>query len=64
MSLNRQKLRVRRDDGTDATLLRQHPTKSRSADAFVSPLVSLSGDDRVEFLATIAGNAHLLSLTI
>jgi len=58
MFLHRQKLRLRRTDGTDTTLLRQQPTKSRSADAFVSPLVSLSGDDRVELLATISGNAH------
>jgi hypothetical protein len=34
---------IRRDDGTDRTLLRVRPTNSRSDDAFVAPKVVISG---------------------
>jgi hypothetical protein len=41
---------IRRDDGTDATLLRRRPTVSRAADAFVTPKLVITAADRLMFL--------------
>jgi hypothetical protein len=45
---------LRRDDGSDATLLRQRPTSSRAADAFVVPKVVLTAADRLTYLKTVS----------
>jgi hypothetical protein len=52
---HRQACRLRRDDGSDATLLRKRPTNSRSPGAFVKPNVSLTGADLVLFLRLVEG---------
>jgi hypothetical protein len=44
---------VRRDDGKDATLLRQRPTVSRGADAFVVPKLVITAADRLVFLKSV-----------
>ena len=48
-------LQVRRDDGTEYTLLRKRPTNSRSADAFVEPKLSVGSTDTVAFLEAVEG---------
>ena len=53
---------VRRDDGTDHTLLRVRPTNSRSADAFLVPNVVISSDDRLELLQRVAAEGSTFSL--
>ncbi len=49
MFQHRQMLQLRRNDGSDSTLLRKRPTNSRSDDAFVKPKLSLSSADSVAF---------------
>ena len=51
-----------RDDGTDATLLRQRPTNSRSADAFVVPKVVISAADRLLFLDLVEAEGVAFAL--
>ncbi len=53
---------IRRDDGTDRTLLRVRPTNSRSDDAFVAPKVVISGDDRLQLLQTVSAEGSSFSL--
>ena len=57
---HRQMLQLRRNDGSDSTLLRKRPTNSRSDDAFVKPKLSLSSADSVAFLQTVEGQAQYL----
>jgi hypothetical protein len=53
---------LRRDDGADATLLRQRPTSSRSPDAFVVPKVVLSAADRLSFLEIVEAEGMAFAL--
>ena len=55
---HRQACRLRRDDGNDATLLRERPTNSRAPDAFVKPSLGISGADLVLFLRSVEGKIH------
>ncbi len=47
-------VRIKRDDGSDRTLLRCRATLGRSDDAFVVPAVSISADDRLVFLRSVS----------
>jgi hypothetical protein len=60
MFQHRQMLQLRRNDGSDSTLLRKRPTNSRSDDAFVKPKLSLSSADSVAFLETVEGQVQCL----
>jgi hypothetical protein len=53
---------IRRDDGTDRTLLRARPTNSRSDDAFVAPKVAITSDDRLQLLQRTAAEGCAFSL--
>jgi hypothetical protein len=53
---------LRRDDGTDSTLLRRRPTSSRTPDAFVSPKVVLTGADRLTYLQTVTADGAAFAL--
>jgi hypothetical protein len=53
---------IRRDDGTDGTLLRARPTISRSDDAFVAPKVEITSDDRLQLLQITAAEGCAFSL--
>ena len=55
-------VRLRRDDGADVTLLRQRPTSSRTADAFVTPKIVLTSADRLTFLQTVAAEGTSFSI--
>jgi hypothetical protein len=55
-------VRIKRDDGTDETLLRCRPTCSRSDDAFVVPAVLISGDDELVFVKSISAEGTEFSL--
>jgi hypothetical protein len=52
---------IKRDDGSDRTLLRSRPTNSRSDDAFVTPKVTISGDDRLVLLQTATAEGTAFS---
>ncbi len=47
-------LYLRRDDGSDVTLLRRRATSSRAADALLSPKVVITGADRSTYLHIVA----------
>ena len=64
MFQHRQMLQLRRNDGSDSTLLRNRPTNSRSDDAFVKPKLSLSSADSVAFLQTVEGQVQCLRCRI
>jgi hypothetical protein len=46
---------MKRDDGTDSTLLRSRATNSRAADAFTTPRLVLTSADRITFLNAVQG---------
>lgn len=46
---------MKRDDGTDSTLLRCRATNSRAADAFTTPRLVLTSADRITFLNAVQG---------
>ena len=52
---------IKRDDGSDRTLLRSRPTNSRADDAFVTPKVTVSGDDRLVLLQTATAEGAAFS---
>ena len=53
---------IKRDDGSDRTLLRVRPTNSRADDAFVVPKVAITGDDRLQLLQNTAAEGASFSL--
>ncbi len=55
---------IRRNDGSDSTLLRVRPTISRSDDAFLSPKVAITGDDRLQLLQTTLAEGSAFSLVM
>ena len=54
-------VRIKRDDGSDRTLLRSRPTNSRADDAFVTPKAPITGDDRLVLLETTSAEATSFS---
>ena len=53
---------IRRDDGSDRTLLRVRPTNSRNDNAFVAPKVAISGVNRLQLLQTTTAEGSSFSL--
>jgi serine/threonine protein kinase len=53
---------IRRDDGSDRTLLRVRPTNSRAEDAFVAPKVVIYDHDRLRLLQTVSAEGSSFSL--
>jgi len=54
-------VRIKRDDGSDRTLLRSRPTNSRADDAFVTPKAPITGDDRLVLLETTSAEGTSFS---
>ncbi len=46
---------MKRDDGSDSTLLRSRATSSRAADAFTTPRCIVTSSDNLVFLNTVEG---------
>ena len=53
---------IKRDDGSDRTLLRARPTNSRSDDAFVTPKTPIIGDERLVLLQTTSAEGTAFAL--
>ena len=53
---------IKRDDGSDRTLLRARPTNSRSDDAFVTPKTPIVGDERLVLLQTTYAEGTAFSM--
>jgi hypothetical protein len=53
---------IKRDDGSDRTLLRSRPTNSRSDDAFVAPKTPIVGDERLVLLQTTSAEGTAFAL--
>ncbi len=55
---------IKRDDGTDSTLLRCRATNSRAADAFTTPRLALTSADQITFLNAVQGTRPLLNISV
>jgi len=55
---------IKRDDGTNSTLLRCRATNSRAADAFTTPRLALTSADQITFLNAVQGTRPLLKISL